>query len=224
MTPRLTRHLLNILAPLLNIAAAFLCAGLVVLVIGENPIEALDVLIEGAFGGSDVIGYTLYYATDYIFAGLAVALAFHGGLFNIGADGQAYIGGLGVALACLALDHVLPWPLLLPIAILGAMVFGAAWAWLPGYLQARTGSHVVVTTIMFNFIANALMNYLLVDVLIAPGQESPQTREFAPGAVLPAVHEMAAAIGIKLGASPLNFSIFLALARSEERRVGKECW
>src|SRR5271154_6447288 len=91
VTPALTRHLLNILAPLLNIAAAFLCAGLVVLAIGENPFEALQVLVEGAFGGSDVIGYTLYYATDYIFAGLAVALAFHGGLFNIGADGQAYI-------------------------------------------------------------------------------------------------------------------------------------
>lgn len=212
MTPAVTRHLLNILAPLLNIAAAFLCAGLVVLATGQSPIEALDVLVEGAFGGSDVIGYTLYYATDYIFAGLAVALAFHGGLFNIGADGQAYVGGLGVALACLALDHVLPWPLLLPLAILGAMAFGAAWAWLPGYLQARTGSHVVVTTIMFNFIANALMNYLLVDVLIAPGQESPQTREFAPGAVLPPMHEMAAVIGLKLGASPLNFSIFLALA------------
>jgi general nucleoside transport system permease protein len=212
MTPALTRHLLAIVSPLLNIGAAFLCAGLVVLVIGENPINALSVLIEGAFGGSDVIGYTLYYATDYIFAGLAVALAFHGGLFNIGADGQAYVGGLGVALVCLSLDHVLPWPLLLPLSIVAAMAFGAAWAWLPGYLQARTGSHVVVTTIMFNFIANALMNYLLVDVLIAPGQESPQTREFAPGAALPAMHEMLAAIGIRIGASPLNLSLLLALA------------
>jgi general nucleoside transport system permease protein len=211
MRPTLTRHALAILLPILNIGAAFLCAGLVVLAIGENPFNALGVLIDGAFGGSDVIGYTLYYATDYIFAGLAVALAFHGGLFNIGADGQAYLGGLGVALACLLLGDRLPWPLLLPVAIAAAMVFGAAWAWLPGYLQARTGSHVVVTTIMFNFIANALMNYLLVDVLIAPGQESPQTREFAAGAALPMLHEMAAGLGITLAASPANLSLLLAL-------------
>ena len=211
MTPAMTRSLLTVLTPLLNIAAAFLCAGLVILLIGENPLDALSVLFDGAFGGSDVVGYTLYYATDYIFCGLAVALAFHGGLFNIGADGQASIGGLGVALVCLALGDRLPWPLVLPLAIAAAMLGGAAWAFLPGYLQARSGSHVVVTTIMFNFIANAVMNYLLVDVLIAPGQESPQTREFASGAWLPMMHEMAAGLGISLAASPLNLSFVLAL-------------
>jgi len=114
-----------------------------------------------ALGSSDGIGYTLYYATNFIFTGLAVAVAYHAGLFNIGAEGQAYIGGLGVGLVCLGLGH---WPFwaVLPLAVLAGALGGAAWALIPAWLQARRGSHVVITTIMFNFIASAVMTYLLV--------------------------------------------------------------
>ena len=90
--------------PLVNVAAAFLVSGLVVLIIGENPLRAAQLLFHGAFGYGEGIGFTLFYATNFIFTGLAVAVAFHAGLFNIGGEGQAYIGGLGVALVCLALD------------------------------------------------------------------------------------------------------------------------
>src|SRR5690606_11323502 len=85
------------LIPVLNLVAAFLVGGLVVLMAGENPIEALMLMFKGAFGSGNGIGYTLYYATTFIFTGLAVAVAFHCGLFNIGREGQAYIAGLGVA-------------------------------------------------------------------------------------------------------------------------------
>ena len=83
--------------PAVNLALALLLFAVVVLLIGESPARALQLLTIGAFGNAEAIGYTLYYATNFIFTGLAVAVAFHGGLFNIGAEGQAYIGGLGVA-------------------------------------------------------------------------------------------------------------------------------
>jgi simple sugar transport system permease protein len=197
--------------PIVNILLAFLVSGLIVLAIGEDPIEAMRLLVYGAFGFQEAIGYTLYYATNFIFTGLAVAVAFHAGLFNIGGEGQAYIGGLGVGLACLAVDSTLPFLLILPLAIVASALFGAAWAYLPAYLQARRGSHIVITTIMFNFIAAALMNYLLVNVFIKPGQMSPESRAFADEAWLPFAHEMLGWVGIEVTRSPLNMSFLWAL-------------
>ena len=107
------------LLPLLNLTAAFVVSGLIVLLLGENPLEAVRLLLFGAFGYEEAIGYTLFYATSFIFTGLAVAVAFHCGLFNIGGEGQAYLGGLGVTLVGLHLGW-LPWGLAVPAAILGA--------------------------------------------------------------------------------------------------------
>ena len=90
-----------VLIPLINLTVAFLVAGLVVLIVGQSPIKAASLLVQGAFGYGEGLGFTLYYATNFIFTGLAVSVAFHCGLFNIGGEGQAYIGGLGVALVCL---------------------------------------------------------------------------------------------------------------------------
>ncbi len=199
------------LIPILNVALAFIVSGLVIFAIGESPWAAVRVMIFGAFGYAEAIGYTLYYTTNFIFTGLAVAVAFHAGLFNIGGEGQAYIGGLGVGLACLALDAYLPFALLLPLAVAAAALFGAGWAFIPAYLQAYRGSHIVITTIMFNFIAASLMVYLMVNVLIEPGNMSPESREFSPVAYLPFVHEVAAWLGIPLARSPLNLSIVWAL-------------
>src|SRR5215467_12986220 len=161
------------LVPAANLALALLLSAAVVLMVGENPLRALRVLAAGAFGDAESVGYTLYYATNFVFTGLAVAVAFHGGLFNIGAEGQAYIAGLGVALLCLGAGS---WPkvVVIPAAIVVAAASGAAWAFIPGWLQAKRGSHVVITTIMFNFIAAAVMTHLLVNVLIKPGQQSPE--------------------------------------------------
>lgn len=199
------------LLPILNILLALLVSGLVILAIGENPVTAVQIMLVGAFGYDEAIGYTLYYTTNFIFTGLAVAVAFHAMLFNIGGEGQAYVAGLGVGLLMLALDGVLPGILLLPLGILAAALFGAAWAFIPAWLQAYRGSHIVITTIMFNFLASALMVYLLVNVLIEPGNMSPETREFAPSAHLPFMHEVFAWFGVKITRTPLNISIFWAL-------------
>jgi simple sugar transport system permease protein len=210
MKPALPRWADLVLIPALNLALAFLVAGLVVLFIGEDPLRAVRVLIQGSLGSSYGIGFTLYYATTFVFTGLAVAIAFHASLFNIGGEGQAALGGIGVTLVCLAL----PWPhwtLALPAAILGAAAFGGAWAFIPGYLQARRGSHIVITTIMFNFIAAALVVYLLVNVLKVPGSMAPETRNFAEGANLPFMHEMLGAIGVPMSRTPMNLASLIAL-------------
>ena len=200
-----------VLIPLVNLFLALAIAGLIVLSMGENPLTALRFLVFGAFGYVEGLGYTLYYTTNFVFTGLAVAVAFHARLFNIGGEGQAYIGGLGVGLVCLAFDDTLPLLLIVPLSIAAAAIFGAAWAYIPAYLQARRGSHIVITTIMFNFIAAALMVYLMVNLLIKPGQMSPESREFAPGAWLPFLHETMGLIGIEMARSPLNLSFVWAL-------------
>ena len=99
---------------------------------------------------------------------------------------------------------------LIPVAIVAAALFGAAWAAIPAWLQAKRGSHIVITTIMFNFLAAALMVYLMVNVLIAPGSMTPQSRDFTAAGKLPSMHEVLAAIGIQVAPSPLNLSIVLA--------------
>ena len=173
------------LLPVINLALALMVSGLLIAALGQDPFEATWIMLRGAFGYQEGLGYTLYYATNFIFTGLAVAVAFHAGLFNIGGEGQAYMGGLGVGIACLALDQHLPFALMLPVSVLAAALFGAAWAYIPAYLQAKRGSHIVITTIMFNFIAASVMVYLLVNVFIKPGQMSPESREFAAAPCLP---------------------------------------
>lgn len=199
------------LVPVVNVVCAFLVAGLVVLAIGANPLQAVRILFTGALGSTYGLGYTLYYTTTFIFTGLAVAVVFHAGHFNIGGEGQALLGGLGVALVVLGLGHLLPGALVVPLAILGAAATGAAWAFLPGWLQAYRGSHVVITTIMFNFIAFALMGYLLLEVLKRPDSMALETRPFAEAARLLRAEEIAAWFGVTIPRTPLNLSFVLAL-------------
>ena len=87
-----------ILVPLISLILAAVLSALVILAIGEDPVEAVNLMVTGALGSTYGWGYTLYYATNFMFTGLAVAVAFHAGLFNIGGEGQAMLGGLGVAI------------------------------------------------------------------------------------------------------------------------------
>ncbi len=198
--------------PAVNLAIALLVAGAVVALVGFQPGQVLALLLKGAFGSKAGISYTLYYATTFVFTGLAVAVAFHGGLFNIGGEGQATMGGLGAGLAALAWSAHLPAWLMLPLMVLGAVLFGMVWAAIPGALQAWRGSHTVITTIMFNFIAAALLSYLLVNVLKEPGSMTPESRAFADSARMPGVHEWLAGLGLDWPRTPLNLSVLLAAA------------
>ena len=200
------------LLPAVNLAIALLVAGGVVLLVGFQPVQVLALLINGAFGSASGFSYTLYYATTFVFTGLAVAVAFHGGLFNIGGEGQAVMGGLGAGLAALALGPHLPAWLMLPLVVLSAALFGMVWGAIPGALQAWRGSHTVITTIMFNFIAAALLSYLLVNTLKEPGNMTPESAAFAASARVPGMHEALAWLGISWPRTPLNLSVLLAAA------------
>lgn len=200
-----------VLIPLISILLAFFFSGLVILAIGKDPVVAIKTMVDGAFGSTSGLGYTLYYTTNFIFTGLAVAVAYHAGLFNIGGEGQAALGGLGVAIVCLAIDWP-HWLVALPAAMIGGALFGALWAFLPGWLQAKRGSHIVITTIMFNFIASALIGYLLLNVLKVQGSMATETARFPEGAHLPTFHEMLAPLGIEFNKNaPANISFVIAI-------------
>ena len=200
-----------VVLPAFNVCVALLVAGLVVWSIGLDPLQVLALLIKGAFGSRAGLSYTLYYATTFVFTGLAVAVAFHGGLFNIGGEGQAMMGGLGAALVGLWLGQQGPAIVVLPLMVLAAMLAGMVWAAIPGALQAWRGSHIVITTIMFNFLAAALLVYLLVEVLKEPGNMAPESRAFGPHAQVPGMHVVLAALGIQWPKTPLNASVLLAV-------------
>ena len=199
-----------VLLPAVCLAVALLVAGGVVALVGQSPKEVLTVLVHGAFGTARGFSYTLYYATTFVFTGLAVAVAFHGGLFNIGGEGQAILGGLGTGLVALWWSAFLPAWVMLPLMLVAGALFGMAWAAVPAYLQAYRGSHVVITTIMFNFIASSLLVYLLVNYLRPAGSMSVESDAFAESAKLPGVHEALAWVGVEWPSSPLNFSVVLA--------------
>ncbi|WIV50204.1 ABC transporter permease [Marivivens sp. LCG002] len=200
-----------VLIPLISLLLAAFLSALVMLAIGEDPIKALGIMIQGSIGSSYAWGYTLYYATNFIFTGLAVAVAFHARMFNIGGEGQAALGGVGVALVCI----YIPWPHW-SFALVGATViaalFGAAWAAIPAFLQAKRGSHIVITTIMFNFIAAALINYLLVKTLKPVGAMEPATAKFPAPTHLPNLHDILGIFGIPFSrGAPANIALLLAL-------------
>ncbi|MFC5476880.1 ABC transporter permease [Massilia suwonensis] len=206
-TTELPRWATGFVLPLLNLLSALLVAALVIHLLGESPVESMQILINSAIVNPEGLAYTLFYASTFIFTGLAVSIAMKAGLFNIGAEGQMYFGGLGLTLVVLAFDASLsPW-LLIPLAMLGSALFGALWAFLPGYLQAKRGSHVVVTTIMFNFIAASLMNFIIVKYLIPEGEQNPASRVFAESAALPTLNTWFPFFGD----TPLNIGFPIAI-------------
>lgn len=209
---RLPRWIDLIIIPAISLLLAMFFSGIAIWAIGEDPFNAFQIMIDGSLRSTYGWGYTLYYATNFIFTGLAVSIAFHARLFNIGGEGQAVLGGLGVALVCL----YIPWPhwtmALIGASLCGAL-FGAAWAAIPAFLQAKRGSHIVITTIMFNFIAAALLNFLLIGLLKPARSMEPATAKFPEATHLPNIHEVFGLFGIPFSkATPANVSLLVAVA------------
>jgi simple sugar transport system permease protein len=201
-----------VLVPLICLIIAFVFCGILIAAIGQSPLHAIWIMIDGAFGSTNGLGYTLYYATNFIFTGLAVSIAFQASLFNIGGEGQATLGGLGVALSCL----LIPWPHW-SLALIGSRAagaaFGAAWGFLPAWLQAKRGSHIVITTMMFNFIAYALMNYVLVNLLRPMGSMDPASARFDKAYNLPKLGDILGLVGIPFSSkNPANITFLIAIA------------
>lgn len=155
----------SIRIPFLAILTAVIIGGIIIVIVGGNPFLAYAGLLQGSFGSAKALSETAVWATPFIFAGLAVALAFKGGLFNIGAEGQLALGATTSALIGYALPEWLgldiPTIIHLPLTILFGIAAGAFWAAIVGFLKAYTGGHEVINTIMMNYIALNTISYLL---------------------------------------------------------------
>jgi simple sugar transport system permease protein len=180
-----------ILVPALALLTALIIGGIIIAltdldtlkVWGEDPVEAFKLTVSGVFdaykalfvgslGSPRAISETLFAATPLILAGLAVAVGFQAGLFNIGVNGQMHIGGM-VAL-WVGFTFSLPAVVHIPLVIVGAIIGGGIWGGIAGLLKARTGAHEVITTIMLNFIALFLVDFLLKTSLFQqPGRNDP---------------------------------------------------
>jgi ABC-type uncharacterized transport system permease subunit len=148
---------------------------------------AYGALFVGSLGSADAISESLVASTPYIFAGLAVALGFRGGLFNIGGEGQLLVAA-GVSVI-IGYSVQLPAIIHLPLALLGGMLGGAAYGAIPGYLKAKTGAHEVINTIMMNYIAFRFFDWAFTGPLRRPGGDAPVTAEIFPSAYLPQLFE-----------------------------------
>lgn len=192
------------LSPVAAVGAALLAGSAFIAAIGEDPLALWSLVFAEAFGTGYGLGQTLFKATPLVFTGLAVALGFRAGLFNIGAEGQLYLGGFAAGLAGLALAG-LPWPLPLLGCALAAALAGGVWGAIPGALKARFGAHEVINTIMLNFVAFALVSYLGRPHFMF---ESVRTAELPPAAWLPRLD----ALWPALRGSPANAALLLGLA------------
>ena len=198
---KLQKHLAA-LAPIAAVLLALVAGGVLIAAVGQSPLEVYGLLLSQAFGTGYGFGQTLFKATPLVFSGLSVALAFRAGLFNVGAEGQMYLGGFAAALVG-AYVH-LPALLLLPAALLAAALAGGAWGAIPGVLKARFGAHEVINTIMLNFIAFALVAWWG-RTLFEPA--TVRTREVAPGAIVPRLETIVP----WLKGSPANFTLVLGV-------------
>jgi simple sugar transport system permease protein len=190
---KLKELLSSVLIPLLAILTAIVVGGVIIAVVGGNPFAAYLGLVQGAFGSAKALSETAVWATPYIFAGLAVAVGFKGGLFNIGAEGQLAFGAVTAALIGYALPgwlHMsLPAYIHIPLAVGLGMLAGAIWAAIPGALKAYTGGHEVINTIMMNYIALNITSFLLNGPMKDPDPMnlSARTPEIAVSARIPPI-------------------------------------
>ena len=165
MSERMARNLWPIVPVLMSLVATTL----LLLLVGGDPTITFSALLDGALGTSDRLFSTMAFWVPLLLCASGLLVSFTAGLWNIGVEGQLYIGSLACAWIAFTFQG-LPGLILIPLSVLGAMAGGAAWGFIPGYLKARFGSHEVINTIMLNFIAMALCNYLVVHHFMEPGQ------------------------------------------------------
>jgi general nucleoside transport system permease protein len=182
------RTLYALIVPVLAVLTALVLGAVIIALTGGDVAKAYQGLWEGSLGRPRSISDTLVRTTPYIFGGLAVALAFKGGLFNIGVEGQITIASLATAFVGYAVTG-LPFPLHLILAVLAGFLAGAAWGAIPGFLKAFTGAHEVIVTIMLNYVAINIANFLLSGPMKDknPAIAIAQTAPVLPSARLPAL-------------------------------------
>jgi ABC-type uncharacterized transport system permease subunit len=203
-------RLFAVARPILAVIAGLAVGLLITWFAGESPWHVLTILGKSAFGSSYDIGMTLFYATPLILTGLSVSVAFHAGLFNIGAEGQLTLGALAAATIGACFPNV-PWPLAPWLAGMAAFAAGGAWGAIPGWLRAKRGAHEVITTIMLNFVATGLASWVTLYLLKNPESQNPETRNMGAGYAIQHLSWF--------GDAPVSTALFIALAVTALRAV-----
>ncbi len=206
------RALLRSMAPpVLGLGFSLVAAALLLLLLGEKTTVLWEALYNSCltdFG----LGYTLFYMTPYLFTGLGVAVCFQCGLFNIGGEGQLYLGAIAIVAVASVLPNLSPW-FGIPLGILVAAGAGGTWGGIAGWLKAKRGSHEVIVTILLNFIAFAIVNYLILYQFDNPNSQSPETLDVGPGYRIASLSSLFGALGLSLfDSTPANVSLFIAIA------------
>ena len=177
----------QLVVPAVSVVIAIAIGAILMWILGYDPLAGFSALFTGAFGGGRQIGEVLMRSTPLIFTGLAVAYGFRAGLFNIGAEGQLFMGGLAAAFLGIQLAGM-PQIIVIPAILVAGAFMGAAWAFIPAVLKARVGAHEVITTMMFTYIARYFVSYLARGPLRAEGQ-IPQTERLPAESIIPRIHE-----------------------------------
>lgn len=174
------------LSPIWAVLTSLLLGAGLIIAAGANPITAYYAIFMGAFSDIWGINSTLLKTIPLMFAGVAVALAFKGGYFNIGIGGQIFLGGIGAALAGLYLKG-LPPVLHIFLAFLAGFITGGVWSLVPGYLKAARGVNEIITCIFMHFIAYYFLEYMASGPLMELGAPAPMSPEIAKSAQLPII-------------------------------------
>jgi len=205
-------RLLELAAPILGFLASVVVLLIIAALVGESPGKAVAAILRFTVGTGARLATVFSVAIPLFLAGLAISVAFRAGVFNIGAEGQYFVGGLVGALAGIYLP--LPKVIHLPVVVLAAMAGGALWAAIPAILKVTKGIHEVISTIMFNNIAFALVNFLVNGPLSGRGEQSlePQTHKILPSALFGKLNSAFRAIGLNIPDHVyLDYSLIVAI-------------
>lgn len=185
--------------PSIGALLALAIGGCLILLTGKNPLQAYQVMVLGAFGGSRQMTETILKATPLLIIGLGLTVSFRSRVWNIGAEGQYYWGALLGSIVALNLPNLSPW-LLIPAILLAGVVGGALWSALAGLLHLQRGMNLIIVTLMLNYIAILLVQFAIRVPLRDPGGFLPESAQFSDFAQIP-----------RLFGSRLHWGVLLAL-------------
>ena len=175
-----------LVVPVLSVALALVVGALVLLASGEDPIAVYRAMFSGAFGSRNSLAETLVKTIPLLLTGLGVGIAFRMQLWNIGAEGQLYLGAIAATGIALFVLPDAPAPLLIPAMVLAGLIGGAAWGLIPGFLRARLGVNEIITSLMLNYVAILLADQLVYGPWRNPiGFGFPGTAQLPEAAWLP---------------------------------------
>lgn len=199
----------SLAGPVVGGILGLLIGAVLILIAKANPIEIYKSMFVGAFGGERQITETILQTCPLLFIGLGLAAAFRARVWNIGAEGQYYIGALFGGLVALYLPPFLPRPILLVVMLIAGALGGALWGLIPAVLKVKAGMNEIISTLMLNYIAILIIQYLARGPLQEPGGFLPQSAQFDPATVLPGLFGTRVHVGFLIALAFIPIIYFL---------------